>query len=573
MRERTVSQQLRLRADRAARTTGRHVQRILGGQARTRVIVVLACVLALSSADAATVGAAATQLRRALHIGNTDIGLLVTVTSLVAAVASIPFGMAADRMRRTRTLGLVIVVWGLAMLWSATSSSFSRLLLARLLLGLVTAAAGPIVASLIGDYFDASERGRIYSYILTGELAGAGIGFAVTGDIAALSWRAAFVILALPAFVLAWYVIRLPEPVRGGHRPLQSDSAPASWAGSATEDGREVADSDGHRPTEAQRLAAERGIVADETRVVGEEGHSLGIIAAARVVLGIRTNIILIVAGACGYFYLSGVETFGAEFVHEQYRINQALANFLLLIVGLGAMVGVVFSGRISDRLLARGFLNSRIVVAAVAAAVAALMFIPALTTRSAVAALPYLMLAACMLSAQNPPIDAARLDIVPPNLWGRAEGVRTALRTLAQSIAPLTFGALADHVFGGGRHGLQLAFGTMLITMFASGVILFRATKTYPRDVATAAASAAASGLAGDDPTRRHRSRRAGPDPEGPGQPGGQPGGAPFVPPYPPPPVPPTPSGGNQTGPNGVDGPEWPRPAQGWPDRGDAGG
>ena len=39
---------------------------------------------------------------------------------------------------------------------------------------------------------------------------------------------------------------------------------------------------------------------------------------------------------------------------------------------------------------------------------------------------------AAMMLSAQNPPIDAARLDIMPPLLWGRAEGVRTALRTMA---------------------------------------------------------------------------------------------------------------------------------------------
>ena len=73
------------------------------------------------------------------------------------------------------------------------------------------AAAGPIVASLVGDYFPGGERGKIYSFILTGELAGAGIGFAITGDIAALSWRAAFVILAVPAFLLAYVVFRLPD--------------------------------------------------------------------------------------------------------------------------------------------------------------------------------------------------------------------------------------------------------------------------------------------------------------------------------------------------------------------------
>jgi MFS family permease len=190
------------------------------------VIVLLAAVLALSSADATTVGAAATPLRHSLGISNTDIGLLVTVTSLVAALTSLPFGVLADRVRRTRMLGAAIVLWGVAMIWSATVSSFGDLLVTRVALGAVTAAAGPVVASLVGDYFAGAERGRIYGYILAGELAGAGIGFAVTGNIATLSWRAAFVLLALPAFGLAWLIFRLPEPARGGMAPLADTNAP-----------------------------------------------------------------------------------------------------------------------------------------------------------------------------------------------------------------------------------------------------------------------------------------------------------------------------------------------------------
>jgi MFS family permease len=162
----------------------------VGGSARTRVVLLLACVLALASADSATVGAAAVDLRRSLGISNTDIGLLVSVTALVAAVFSLPFGVLADRGRRTWILAFALVTWGAAMLWSATASSFDQLLLARVGLGAVTASAGPIVASLVGDWFPAAERGRIYGYILTGELLGAGAGFAITGDIAALSWRA-----------------------------------------------------------------------------------------------------------------------------------------------------------------------------------------------------------------------------------------------------------------------------------------------------------------------------------------------------------------------------------------------
>src|SRR5205823_1091068 len=85
---------------RLAGAGSRAMTRALGGAERTRVIILLASVLALSSADASTVGASATQLRHALHINNTDVGLLVAVTSLVAAVASLPFGVLADRVRR-----------------------------------------------------------------------------------------------------------------------------------------------------------------------------------------------------------------------------------------------------------------------------------------------------------------------------------------------------------------------------------------------------------------------------------------------------------------------------------------
>ncbi|MGC1287266.1 MAG: MFS transporter, partial [Streptosporangiaceae bacterium] len=205
---------------RGGQAARRQVIAASGGPARTRIVLVLGSVLALSSADSSTVGAAAIELRHSLHIGNTDIGLLVAVTSLVGAVFSVPFGMLADRARRTWILGIAIVIWGIAMIWGATASTFTQLLFDRIWLGAVTAATAPTVASLVGDWIPGSERGKIFGYILTGELAGAGVGFAVTGDIAALSWRAAFVILALPAFLLAYLVFRLPEPARGGQGVL-----------------------------------------------------------------------------------------------------------------------------------------------------------------------------------------------------------------------------------------------------------------------------------------------------------------------------------------------------------------
>ena len=463
-------------AEATADAVVRVVTHALGGRERARVIVLLAGVLALSSADASTVGAAAAPLRSSLHISNTDIGLLVSVTSIVAALASLPFGMLADHVRRTRVLGATITLWAVAMFWSATVSSFGELLLTRVFLGAVTASAGPLVASLIGDYFASSERSRIWGYVLAGELAGSGVGFGVTGGIAALSWQAAFVVLALPALMLAGLVFRLPEPERGGRSALLHPRAKP--------------DDDEHRGTDVHELARQKGIEPDSAHVLADDPGKMGLITATRYILHIRTNVVLIVASACGYYFLAGVQTFGVEFISRQYGIAQALAGLPLLVVGTGSVVGVLLGGSLGDLLLRHRVLNGRILVSAVAAAIATILFVPPIFTRSALMAVPYLIFAAMFLSAQNPPLDAARLDIVVPGLWGRAEAVRTMVRTGAQAMAPLLFGAVSDYIFGGGRAGLQWTFLVMIFPLGASAFFLFRGLFTYPADVATAAAS-----------------------------------------------------------------------------------
>jgi MFS family permease len=373
-----------------------------------------------------------------------------------------------------------VVLWAAAMVWSATVSSFPQLLLARVFLGAVTAAAGPLIASLIGDYFPAGERGRIYGFILAGELLGTGFGFAVTGDIAALSWRAAFVSLALPALVLAWFVVRLPEPARGGTDVLPVEAGAYGDEPQPAESG----------PTDAQRLARDRGVVPDEELARSADVRGLDLPGAVRYVLRVRTNVVLIAASACGYYFIAGVQTFGIEFAKDQYGVDQGLANVLLLVTGIGSVLGVLAGGAVGDWLIRHGRLTGRIITAGVAATAATILFVPAIFTHAAGMATLYLIGAGFALSAQNPPLDAARLDIMPPQLWGRAESIRTFLRSLAQALAPVLFGAVSDYVFGGGSTGLRWTFVVMLLPLAGSAALLFRAARTYPGDVATAAAA-----------------------------------------------------------------------------------
>jgi MFS family permease len=500
----------------SARWVGRTVRgrviRGVGGTARTRVVVIFGSVLALSGADAATVGAIAPQLEDALNIGNTEIGLLSSAALLVGAIFTIPVGLLVDRIRRIPLLSLSIVLWSVASLMSAFSNSFGGLLVSRLLLGAVTASAGPAIASLTGDYFPARERGRVYSYILGGEIAGSAVGFIVSGSIASLlGWRSAFVLLALPGFFLARELYRtVPEPLRGGQSQLepgvenlkQAVASSGSRAAAAGDEGRP-------EPDElAYEAVRERGVEPDPARVLEDDGRSLGLIDATRYILRVPTNVLMIISSALGYFFFTGLSTFGLLFVRGHYHTSQAEAELVLALLVFGAMVGTLISGRVSDALVRRGNIEARIAIPAFAYLGAAALLIPGFASSHLTPALWFDVAGTALLSAANPPLDAARLDIMPSGLWGRAESTRTFLRSLAQGIAPLVFGGLADLIAGiapkqapigthpvispGEARGLEISFLLLLGTLAAAGVILLRARSTYPRDVATAAESKA---------------------------------------------------------------------------------
>lgn len=496
---------------------------LVGGPARLRIVALLAAVLALSSADVATIGSMAASLEHGLHVGNTEVGLLVTLATAVTAVATLPMGALADRVNRTRLLYWGVLAWSAMMVLNGLSVSFTMLLITRLGLGIVMAVGGPVVASLTGDWFPVSERARIYGFVLTGELAGAGVGYVMSGQIAtALSWRFSFWVLALLGLLLAAFVAGAPEPARGGAsrlsvgaveyagatrprrrrrgQPLASTHATAPDDARPSETISEVADRPEHDDDPLAAALAESSVRPDP-EPARRLARAETMWESIRAILTIRTNVTLIVASSLGYFFFSGIETFGSLFMQVRFGVPEGLAGLLLIVVGAGAVAGVLSGGRIADAVLRRGYIPARPVVAGVAFAVCAALFVPALLVTSLAVFIPVVAVAAAGLGATNPPLDAARLDLISDRMWGRAEAVRTVFRSAFQAVAPLLFGYLSA-VFGertsglgqpatsgDSTHGQGLAhvFLIMLAPMLLAALILvLSARRTYPRDVAT---------------------------------------------------------------------------------------
>lgn len=422
------------------------------GGRRAGTIITLACVLALGSADQGALGAAAIPIEHGLSIGNAEIGVLAAVVPAVGLITTLPAGVLTDRIRRTRLLTFALSFSAAAMFVNGAAPTYHLLLVSRVAFGAFTAALAPVVASLIGDYFPAGARGRAYGFVLSGELLGTGFGYVVCGGVAAIiSWRWSFWVLVPLAALLVARTARMPEPERGTKLTALVDHP------------------SGTRP---------------EQLAVAEPAEHVPIRAAVRYVLGVRSNLILIAASAMLYFFLAALRTFAAVFVRGHYDVGQLVGTMVLPLVGLGAVIGVLVGGKLGDRLMESGRLRGRIALGIAGYALAVVLFLPGFASPVLIVSLPLLFAAAAALGLLNPPLDAARLDVIHHRMWGRSEGVRTIAILAATTMAPLLFGFVSEMI------GVQGTFLLMTGPLAIAALLLTVSLPTYPRDVAAAEAT-----------------------------------------------------------------------------------
>ncbi len=432
-----------------------------GGPEQARVVLVLGAVLALDTADKGAISATVPDLEAAFSVGHTDIGLLLTVGGVVGAGGSLVFGSLVDRVDRTRLLLAVVALWSASVVAEAISPSFTWLLASRAGLGALTAAAYPAVLSLVGDWFPDRSRGHVLGMVISGELIGTGVGVALAGSLASLSsWRIAYLVLVVPSGLVMWLLHRTPEPERGGNDRRTTSSPEA----------------DGRTSDRATSAAT------------GARGRHQSLWRSTRQILSIRTNVVLIAASSLAYYLFAGVRAFGVTYVIDHFGIARTTASLLLFVLGAGGLAGVMTGGRLADHLQDRGRRDARLLVPAVALLALGTCLTPAVVVTSVALALPLFVAAAFFFGVSTPPLDAARLDVVPSNLWGRAEAIRSVTRMGLEAAAPLAFGALAQHVFAGPHgDGLEPTFVVMVVPLAVAAVVLLLARHRYVVDAARA--------------------------------------------------------------------------------------
>lgn len=143
-------------------------------------------------------------IEAALGITHTQSGLLVSAVYWAIVLLTFPVSILIDRWNRTKTIGIMAVLWSLATALCALTGNFAQLLLTRALIGVGEAGYAPGGSAVISGLYPEDKRSKMMGLWNASIPLGTAIGVLAGGIIATrLGWKHAFGIVALPGLIVA----------------------------------------------------------------------------------------------------------------------------------------------------------------------------------------------------------------------------------------------------------------------------------------------------------------------------------------------------------------------------------
>ena len=137
-------------------------------------------------------------------ISHTQSGLLMSAVYWAIVILTFPVSLLVDRWSRTKTIGIMAIMWSLATALCAITGNFVQLFMARLLIGVGEAGYAPGGSAMISGLYPIEKRSKMMGLWNASIPLGTAIGVLLGGFIAIrLGWKHAFGLVALPGFLVA----------------------------------------------------------------------------------------------------------------------------------------------------------------------------------------------------------------------------------------------------------------------------------------------------------------------------------------------------------------------------------
>jgi predicted MFS family arabinose efflux permease len=361
-------------------------------------------------------------------------GFLQSAFILTYALVCPFIGWAGDRGPRMRLAAAGVFLWSVATVASGLAPTYAVLLLARAVVGVGEASYAVVTPSLLSDCYAPDRRARVLGIFYAAIPVGTALGYVVGGLVGEhFGWRAAFFVAGAPGVVLAFLLLGLVEPRRGG----AGASTPMTLGASL------------------RALAARRSWVSN---------------TAAQVIYT---------------FAMGGLATWmPTYFVRERgIPLATAASTFGLILVAAG-FIGTLIGGRASDA-LARRVPGAHFVLSGWTLVASLAFTLPAVLAPSPAVFWPAMFMTLLLLFMNIGPLNAAMANVLPADLRARGFAVTTGvMHLLGDAASPWLIGVASDAV------GLTLPVLVTGALLVVAGIVLLLDRASLVRDTRAAEAA-----------------------------------------------------------------------------------
>lgn len=405
-------------------------------------------------------------LKLEFALSDSQVGLLSTAFLFVYTIAGLPLGLLADRASRARIVSVGVSIWSLFSAYTAFARGFGELFASRIGVGIGEASYLPAGTALLSAYNPLERRARVMSRWGSGQIVGVALAFIVTAAFfrfyqPTLAWRVAFLVTAIPGFLLAvcmWFVA----------------DAPAGSAHEEEEKEHEAANASGHLALSYDGGWGSRREIAQGVRVV-----SRNLTRQVLTALRIPTIRVAVVLQALYFIVVTPAIVFLPIYIASPtgpFHLGPAQVSGVsggMIVVG--GLSGALLGGNIAD-LLGRRFRGSRVFVAALGCGVGLPCYVVTLLTRSLPLFIVFGTLAIFAFSIWVGPLTAAIQDATPPALRATSVAVTLLLAHLGGDIwAPTLVGFISTNLLHE-QAGLALLLVGIPALLLATAVAYFGA-------------------------------------------------------------------------------------------------
>jgi len=366
-------------------------------------------------------------------ISHTQSGMLVSAVYWAIVILTFPVSIIVDRWSRTKTIGIMAIMWSVSTALCALTGNFVQLFMARMLIGVGEAGYAPGGSAMISGLYPIDKRSKFMGLWNASIPLGTAIGVLLGGIIALkLGWIHAFGLVAIPGFIVAVLFLFVKD----------------------------------YKTVDLSFIDKGNRKIRMETKDIVKEFIK-------------KPSVIYTYFGmAAVVFVTTSLISWLSTYLQNVRGLPQDKAGTMASAVMIMALVGAPVGGYITDK-WRKTQSNARLLFPAITTfASAVLLFMALFIFKGTIQYVLLLMLGICIFLFISGAISVTQ-DVIHPGLRATSYAIAVVVQNLlGSSTAPIVMGKVYD------LYNIQTAFSVLPFVLILGAILFYLGSRYYTKDM-----------------------------------------------------------------------------------------